>query len=222
MKGFITGLFGENAKEKQVVDPTAGIGIIVKKIVAITPGNAAIIKDLLGLETALPKNYPAMTALMGLEKDTYRQAQKDGHVYLDVNGKYRTSAWSREDTSDPVSTALIIREENGNDGYFRLVDILAGGPAMYAMVVELPCCEGADSVLAYFKQQGEYKWKLVQSEKALEQNMLEDFQRRRVTIGQIEGDDGNKMIDETIKHLKGIPCDCGDKNRFGAAYREPR
>lgn len=220
MKGFLSKLLNGRSEAVEAIDPTEGIGITVKKIVAVTPQNASVIKELLALETALPDGNPAFEALINSEHNTYLQAQKDGRIYLDINGQYRTSAWSREDTEDPLSTAIIIREEKGRDGYFRLVDILTGGPTMYAMVVELPCCDGADSVLVYFKHQGEYKWKLVQSEKALEQGMLQDYQRRGVIIGQIDADGGRKMIDETLKHLKGIPCDCGDK-QFGAAYREP-
>lgn len=230
--GFLSKLLNRQSSQQSQATSTEGVGFIVKGVFPITQnGNGASIKALLehGNDTpngrAIPDNFEPMTSLIG-SQPSFFQAQKDGNTYLSLQTRedfFRISAWVLNDGQQGATpTAVIIREKKGEDGLFRITSILASKPMMFAVVLEPPCCNGSNSAVIYYKQQGELQHRIIQSEKALQQGVLDDFRRRGVVIGNIKENDvdGALMVRETLNHLLGNPCECKD-NRFGRAYREP-
>jgi hypothetical protein len=197
-------------------------GIIVKAVVPINDETKPNIVKLLKHNGTLPIDDPNLLELKKLSLSNYytRAASGNGN-YIAIDHTDRSSAWYMAQTGqEPEPERAIILTEKRNGDVFQPKRILVGGEkATFAMIFEPPCCEDADSVLVCFNQGASFSWRILLSETALQQN-VGNFFKDRVEIGCITDPLDRPFIAETIKHLRGIPCDCTVAGKFGG-YREP-
>jgi hypothetical protein len=212
--------------------PQDGKGMVFRAVYPFNRAAGPLLQSIIRHDGVLTNDLQPLKELMGLPTP-YVRAEFNGEYYQYIGNNRRYAGFYKPDGDKPEDTAIIIEEILFNDGTWRLDSIKLVSNIQFALVAELPCCEGELSVLTRFKfipnqasdgnstQEPQWTWTLKQSPKALVEGVLEDYKKRQVEVGYAVDDSDKLIIRERLKHLLGLPCDCPPGAGFGAAYREP-